>query len=62
MIGRDSFRTIMYGLKQLCSSKSNCMYCPLDSVCTDEALICNIEHENIDRLADLIEEHKWEMI
>lgn len=60
MISRTGFRVIMYGLKQLCHSKSTCEDCPLDSICTDNALMCDIEHEDIDKLADFIEEHEWE--
>ena len=61
MISGKSLRVIMYGLKQLCNSKSECVFCPLDSICINDALVCNIEHNDIDKLADLIEEHEWEM-
>lgn len=61
MISGKRLRAIMYGLKQLCNSKSQCDYCPLGSICTNDALVCNIEHDDIDKLADLVEEHEWEM-
>lgn len=58
MISAKNFRMIMYGLKTLCNSKSYCMSCPLDFICTGGASISNIEYEDIDKLVDFVEEHE----